>query len=474
MDTNGLELLFPKEFIFGASTSAYQIEGCPSADGKGPSIWDSFAHRKGKIKNRDTGDIACAHYDFWREDAELMRKLGLDAYRGSISWSRILPDGTGTVNRKGLDFYSRLADGLLEAGVQPWFTLFHWDLPLALQRRGGFANRDCACWFADYAEIVAGALGDRVKNWFTINEPFEFSCFGHLLGTHAPGLRSPWKYFSVMHHLLLAHGSALERIRSVRPDNKAGIVLSYTTVEPRSKKPGDARAAFLADQFMNRITLDPLLKGRYPEELFRAARIFAPRIKDGDLALISKSADFVGLNYYSRETAFRDVLTPVFGFSVTGKDGGGRRDDSIGRTSMGWEVYPRGLYDLAKLLQTEYGNPPAIIAENGAAFEDLVENRLSEYAFSPFFSGDQERSVRDVERVRFLQEYIGSLGKAVSEGADVKGYFVWSLLDNFEWAEGYRPRFGLVRVEPATLRRTVKDSGFWYAELIRAHRSLRD
>jgi beta-glucosidase len=388
-----------------------------------------------------------------------MKWLGLQAYRGSISWSRVQPEGRDAVNSQGLDFYSRLTDELLAAGITPWFTLFHWDLPWALQRdERGFLRRDAAHRFADYTEIVVRALGDRVKHWFTINEPFEYACFGHMLGIHAPGIRAPWRYFQVMHHILLAHGLGLERIRALAPDAQAGIVLSHTPLRPRTDSAKDRQAAFLADQFMNRITLDPLFKGRYPEELSRRTRWIAPMIFPGDLELISRKADFTGLNYYSRETAYHQPFMPLLGFSVTGKDGGDAEHDEPGfrTTAMGWEVWPQGLADLATLLRTEYGNPPTVIAENGAAFTDTVTQE------------PEGTRVHDPKRVEFLRDYLGALNRAMDEGADVRGFFTWSLMDNFEWAEGYRPRFGLVHVDYPTLTRTIKDSGYWYRDLIRA------
>jgi beta-glucosidase len=459
-------LAFPADFVFGAATAAYQIEGASSEDGKGDSVWDRFARRPGAIKTGETGDRACDHYHRWREDVELMRWMGLDAYRGSVSWPRILPEGRGSVNDRGLDFYSRLVDALLEAGVAPWLTLFHWDLPWALQRdSGGFFRRGIADYFADYVEIVVRALGDRVKHWFTFNEPFEYACFGHALGVQAPGYRRPLRYFKVMHNILLSHGKALERIRSLSPDAKAGIALSYTPLRPASEAPKDREAAFLADQFMNRITFDPILRGRYPEELARRTRLIGPRILPGDLELISRKVDFVGLNYYSRETAARDPWMPFLRFSVTGKDGGRREEDRIVEgglrrtTAMGWEVWPQGLEDLADLMRVEYGNPPVVISESGAAFSD-----------EPTAIGGGRR-VPDQKRVDFLEDYLAALRRAMDKGADARGFFVWSLLDNFEWAEGFRPRFGLVRVDYDSLERTPKDSARWYRDLI-AGRSL--
>jgi len=460
-DPGAGETDFPADFLFGAAAAAYQIEGAPFTDGKGPSVWDDFVRRRGRIAGGDRGDTACDHYRLWKADVALMKELGLQAYRGSVSWPRVIPEGKGPVNPRGLDFYSRLTDGLLEAGIRPFLTLFHWDLPLALQKsRGGFLCRDTAAYFGDYTEQVVKVLGDRVKDWITVNEPFEYAAFGHLLGIHAPGLRRPWAYFKVIHHLLLAHGEALERIRSLVPDARVGAALSHTPLSPRRPGTRDEAAALLADQFMNRITLDPLLKGHYPPELSWRARAFMPRLRSGEMEKISAPCDFVGLNYYSREKAHWNPLVPVLNFGVTGKDGGrgeGVRD-GVPTTAMGWEVWPRGLRDLLMRLKEEYGNPRVLITENGAAFEDKVEE------------GPRGPRVRDEKRTAFLRDYLTELREARRAGADVGGYFVWSLLDNFEWAEGYRPRFGLIRVDYPTQKRLIKDSGRWYGRLIKARR----
>ncbi len=451
---------FPADFIFGAATAAYQIEGSPQADGKGPSVWDEFVRRKGAVRTGETGDQACDHYRRMGDDVALIKELGLDAYRFSISWPRVQPSGRGAANGAGLDFYSRLVDALLAAGIRPFPTLFHWDTPLALQReKGGFLSRDAAERFGDYAELVVRSLGDRVKDWITVNEPFEHAVFGHFFGSHAPGLKRPWAYPKVMHHILLAHAAGMERIRAFAPGAAAGPVLSQTPVAPLV--PGrDEKAAFLADQFMNRITLDPILKGRYPEELSRALRAFWPRMEADDLARVSAPCDFIGLNYYSRERASRNPLVPFLGFWVTGKDGGRPEGESGGTrtTAMGWEVWPRGLEELLLRMRDEYGNPRVIVTENGAAFTDEVER------------GAGAPRVRDRRRVEFLRDYVLAMKRAMDAGANVGGYFVWSLMDNFEWAEGYRPRFGLVRVEYGTQERVIKDSGRWYSALARTKR----
>jgi len=448
---------FRRDFVFGAATAAYQIEGAWNADGKGPSIWDAFAHRHGKIKTGENADIACDHYNRYEQDVAIMKELGLDAYRGSIAWTRILPEGSGPVNQQGVDFYSRLTDSLLEAGIAPWYTLFHWDLPLALQKKlGGFRNRDIAEVFADYAEVVVRALGDRARNWITINEPFEYAFFGHVLGAMAPGLKNPLAYFPVMHNVLRAHGAALSRIRAISPGATVGITLSQTPVVPESSTQPDQRATEVADAFLNHIDLRPILKGSYPPILLDRAHTLFPRILPGDMESISQPLDFIGLNYYTRERASHAWYVPFLHAWVSGKDAapGEFEKDGVQYTAMGQEVYPEGLYSLAMMMKTEYGNPPVIITENGAAFEDRLE-------------GDE---VHDPKRTSYLQTYLEALSRAIAEGADVRGYFVWSLLDNFEWAQGTRPRFGIVYVDYPSQRRVIKDSGRWYARLIRASR----
>ncbi len=453
--------VFPKAFLFGAATSAFQIEGSPMADGKGPSIWDEFCTKKGAIVGADRADPGCDHYRLWREDVGIMGELGLSAYRFSIAWSRILPDGKGRANQRGLDFYSRLVDELLEAGITPFPTLFHWDLPLALQRDlGGFANRDLVAVFADYADAVARALGDRVKNWITVNEPFEFSCFGHLFGTHAPGLKSPGSFLRVMHHLLMAHGKSVEILRAQVPGASVGPALSWTPVHPMSPLPRDRAAARRAEAFMNYITVDPILKGSYPKEI--QGRLFLrPPIREGDMALISKPVDFIGINYYSRERAKANPFMPFIRATVTGKEPR-NLSETDGCTAMGWEVYHKGLLEILGILRTKYDNPPVYLTEFGSAWTDEV------------VQGPEGRVVHDGRRQKYLKEQLEQLSGAIAEGSDLLGCFVWSLMDNFEWAEGLSKRFGLVHVDFSTQERTVKDSGRYYARVARTGELLED
>jgi len=461
MERTDGDLSFPKEFVFGAAAAAYQIEGAPQEDGKGPSIWDAFTHRRGRVRTGETGDVACDHYHRFREDVGLMAELGLDAYRGSISWPRIYPEGRGRANQAGLDFYSRLTDALLAAGIEPYFTLFHWDLPDRLQReRRGFRSRETASLFADFAETVVRSLGDRVRRWITLNEPWEFAFFGHVLGEHAPGLKSPLAYLPVMHNLLLAHGLALERIRAVSPASEVGIALSYTPIFPATESDRDVWSAEVANAFMNHITLAPILKGRYPELIAKRMRLLFPRIEPDDLAVISRPLDFVGINYYSRERASYRWYVPFLKTWITGgeaavrdpADGGAKRSaDPVERTAMGWEIWPEGFDHILTILREDYGNPPVYVTENGAAFEDIpVEGR-----------------VHDPRRVSFLADYLAALAGCLAAGSDLRGYFLWSLMDNFEWSYGTTKRFGIVYVDYPSQRRIIKDSGLWYRDLIR-------
>lgn len=452
---------FPRDFIFGASSSAFQVEGSPGADGKGPSVWDEFQTRPGAVAGGDRADPACDHYRRWRGDVDLMAELGLDAYRFSIAWTRVLPDGTGPVNRAGLDFYSRLVDGLLEKGIRPFPTLFHWDLPLALQKKcGGFRSRDAAAAFGDFASLVARELGDRVKDWITINEPFEFACFGHLFGTQAPGVRDPFAFLPVLHHQLLAHGTAVRALRAAVPGARVGLALSWTPVHPASASRADAAAADRANALMNRVCFDPVLLGEYPREAVRGLFARAP-VRPGDLELISGKIDFVGVNYYSREKARNNPFVPLVRADVSGKE---PREglESDGRTAMGWEVYPDGLSEILEDLRVKYGNPPVIVTEFGSAWTDSVEEGGRDGA-----SADAGRPrVRDARRLSFLKEHLERMRLAREAGSDLRGAFVWSLTDNFEWSEGLEKRFGLVRVDYGTQERIVKDSGRWYRSLI--------
>jgi beta-glucosidase len=451
------EARFPRDFTFGAATASYQIEGAVQEDGRASSIWDTFSHTPGKVKHGHTGDEACDHYHRYLEDVALMADLGLDAYRFSIAWPRVIPQGRGKVNEAGFDFYSRLVDALLEAGITPYATLFHWDLPQALQDCcGGFTDRRTVDAFADYAQSVVERLGDRVKHWITFNEPWVHAVVGHLLGMHAPGRRNPWAAFRTVHHQLLAHGEAVRRIRSIDREASVGITLNLMPIHPQSGRPADRRAAETADQFLNRLFLDPLFRGVYPPQLRRRARLFLPRIAAGDMALIAEPIDFLGINNYTRALARRSLRTPPFFFDMTGRDvpEGEFVKDGIQHTSMGWEVYPAGIHELLTRIRDEYGNHPVYITENGAAFDDRIA---------------ADGRVHDHKRGEFLSAYLSQVSRALEEGCNVRGYFVWSLLDNFEWAEGYDKRFGLIYVDYSSQRRIIKDSGYWFRNFIRCY-----
>jgi len=384
---------FPPDFLFGTATAAFQVEGSPKADGKGPSIWDVFSHAPGKIRSGENADVACETYLHPERDLALMTDLGLNAYRFSIAWSRVLPAGRGQVNQPGLDYYRRLVDLLLERKITPYITLFHWDTPQALQELcGGFAGRDMAAYFADYAEIVVKALGDRAKHWITLNEPWEHAAFGHLLGDHAPGHHNPFTYFRVAHHELLGHGLAVERIRAAAPDAEVGITLSLTPIYPATSQPKDIAAAKVGDQFFNDFYLDGIFKGSYPNPLWKQAGIARPKIGADDMQVISRPVDFLGVNYYSREFARAAWYVPFLGAWVDEVDVKDHEQVINGQqyTNAGREVYAPAFYDTLVRLKNEYGNPRMYITENGASFTDIVE----------------DGQVHDPLRIAFLESYM--------------------------------------------------------------------
>ncbi len=437
---------FPQGFLWGAATAAYQIEGSPLADGAGPSIWHRFAHTPGRMANGDTGDVACDHYRLWKEDVALMGELGLTAYRFSISWSRILPEGTGRINQKGLDFYRRLVEALREAGIAPSATLYHWDLPAALDDRGGWLNRDSAAWFGDYAEICFKALGDQVEMWATLNEPWVITDGGYLHGTLAPGHSNLFEAPRVAHHLLLAHATAVEAFRTHGP-GKIGIVVNIEPKHPASDSVEDLAATARADAAMNRHYLDPLFLGRYPEELPEVYGAAWPTFPEADLDRIPIPFDWLGLNYYTRAVVKADPHAwPTGAIKV--------HQPRAAYTETGWEVYPQGLTETLQWLADRYGPIPLYVTENGAAFYD-----------PPTAEGGK---VDDPLRVEYLREHLRAVGNAIEAGVDVRGYFAWSLFDNLEWSQGYAKRFGIVHVDFATLERTVKASGRFYAGVVRA------
>jgi beta-glucosidase len=440
---------FPDGFLWAAATASYQIEGAVREDGRGESIWDRFCRTPGKIANGDTGDVACDHYHRWREDIENMRALGLKAYRFSIAWPRVFPEGRGRLNRKGTDFYSGLVDGLLAAGIEPVPTLYHWDLPQALQDRGGWPNRDTASSFADYAGALFTVLGDRVKTWITLNEPWVSAFAGYAMGVHAPGATDFGQAVEAAHVLLLAHARALQAYRQVSPvKGRIGITLDLHPVYPHTDSAEDGAAALVADGYHNRWFLDPVFHGSYPEDMLRLYRSKgkAPHLQPADLELLrSEKPDFLGVNYYFPLRVFRtDVHHPILGFEAI-------LPPDCQKTEMGWEVHPKGLYELLTRLARAYDNPLLFITENGAAFPDDRE------------AGGQ---IQDDDRVAYLQSHLRECLHALRDGVRLGGYFVWSLIDNFEWAFGYSRKFGISRVDYRTLSRTWKKSASWYQKLI--------
>lgn len=450
MDANSGSInRFPGSFVWGAATASFQIEGAADADGKGPSIWDTFCRVPGAVSNGDTGDVADDHYHRWQDDIALMQSLGLPAYRFSIAWPRILPDGRGALNPAGLDFYDRLVDGLMAAGITPFVTLYHWDLPQALQDKGGWANRAIIDDFARYTEIVAQRLGDRVKDWITLNEPYVFTYVGHFDGRHAPGLKDLRTANQAAHNALVAHGQAVGVLRALWPDANVGITLNLSLGYPASGTPADRLAARMADGQLNRWFLDPLFERGYPADMLAFYGESAPVIEEGDMETIAEPLDFLGINYYNNRfvRAVSADVSPL-GFSAMKADE--LRAAGYEMTAMGWPVMPEGLRELLVWVNRTYRPGAIYITENGAAFEDQVE----------------DGAVHDAQRVDYLREHLSAARRAISDGVPLRGYFAWSLMDNFEWALGYSKRFGLTYVDYATQQRILKDSARFYQDVI--------
>ncbi len=436
--------LFPPTFQWGVASSAYQVEGAVTEDGKGPSIWDIFSHTPGKTSQGENGDIACDHYHRYSEDLSLMKNLGVTHYRFSVSWPRIFPDGRQRMNVKGLGFYDRMVDTLLSHNITPIITLYHWDLPLALQEQGGWQNRDTAHAFADYAETMVSALGDRVKQWITHNEPWCTAYLGHFSGEHAPGIKNAQAAVDAAHYVLLSHALSTMAMRATRSDAKIGITLNLSPVYPKDHSQENQKAAGLQDVFNNRWFLDPLFKGEYPDELPTIFGVNPPDIA-GDMEIIRQPLDFLGINYYSAQVIAAPVRdqAPWPVVHITSKDR---------VTAMGWPVIPEGLSKLLVDLSTHYQDiPPFIITENGAAYEDVVE----------------DGKIHDTERILYLSDHIAAVADAMAQGVNIQGYYLWSFMDNFEWALGYSKRFGIVHVNYSTQERTLKDSFLWYRHLIK-------
>lgn len=433
-----MTVIYPSKFLWGAATASYQIEGAWKEDGKGESIWDRFSHTPGNVENGDTGDVACDHYHRWPEDIALMRQLGIKAYRFSVAWPRVLPQGSGMVNLAGMDFYDRLVDALLQANIEPFITLHHWDFPQALYDKGGWLNRDNLHYFADYSVLMVKRLGDRIRRWTTFNEPGVIAWNGYMGGDHAPGVRDAKTAIQVAHNLMVAHGLSVQAMRAANPAIEAGIVLSQWGVDPASDDPADVAAAAHAWNSGDTAFLHPIFTGHYHPEMVEGVKENAPEIKPGDMAHIAQKLDFMGLNSYSRSviSATQGRLEKIPGSEYT---------------EMGWEVCAPALRRLLVKLNHDYKLPPIYITENGSAYKDEVT---------------ADGRIHDDRRLDYLRQHFTQVRLAMQDGVDVRGYFVWSLLDNFEWAFGYGKRFGLIHVDFATQKRTFKDSALWYNRVI--------
>jgi beta-glucosidase len=437
---------FPEGFHWGTATASYQIEGSWQADGKGESIWDRFSHTPQRIKTGETGDIACDSYRRWREDIALMKELGHTSYRFSLSWPRIQPTGKGAPNEKGLEHYKRFVDALLAAGIRPFPTLYHWDLPQALEDEGGWPNRDVAGRFTDYAEIAVKALGDRVPHWILLNEPSIFTTLGYLLGYHAPGRKDMEAFLRATHTVNLAQGMAFRAVKSVLPKSMVGTAFNMSPCEPESDTEADAAAAERWHAFINDWYLSTAIHGRYPDAFVNGPPLERMGVRDGDMDLVRADLDFLGINLYSR-TAVRAVpQDPNLGAMAVGNLG---RDQGP-KTDFGWEVWPDSLRDMILRVTKDYGRRPIEVTENGCSYGD---------------GPDAKGKVKDHRRIDFFRGYLGGVAEAIEKGADVRGYHAWTLLDNFEWAEGTSQRFGFIHVDFATQKRTLKESGRWYAQV---------
>jgi beta-glucosidase len=442
---------FPEGFHWGVATSAYQIEGAWDEDGKGESIWDRFAHTSGRIKNGDTGDVACDSYHHWREDVALLREMNLTSYRFSIAWPRILPRGVGAVNQRGIDYYARLTDALLEAGIRPFPTLYHWDLPQALEDRGGWPNRDTASCFAEYADAVVGALGDRIDRWMIFNEPSIFTVMGYLAGIHAPGRCDREAWLRATHTVNLAQGEAFRAMRAARPGLSIGTAFAMSACEPAGAAPADLEAAERWHRLVNLWYLEPALRGRYPDAFPEGPPLEPMGVREGDLERVRAPLDFLGINLYTRTLVGHD---PDDRLGVQARAVGPVGGDEGPRTDFGWEVWPRALHDVVVRITRDYGRPRIEITENGCSYAD---------------GPGPDGVIRDARRIEFHRGYLDALASAIAEGADVRGYHAWSLMDNFEWAEGYAQRFGLAWVDFGTRERRLKESGRWYGRVAAEH-----
>lgn len=436
---------FGEDFLWGVSTAAFQIEGAHDADGKGSSIWDVFTAQKGKIKNGHHAVTACDFYNSYQNDIDLIKELNIPNFRFSISWPRIMPTGTYPVNQAGIDYYNKIIDSLLAQGIEPWVTLYHWDLPHALEEKGGWTNRESVSWFSDYVEICAKHFGDRVKNWMVINEPSVFTGAGYFLGIHAPGKKGITNYIKAMHHVTLATVSGAKKLRNSIPDANIGTTFSCTHIEPFSQNQKDIEAAKRVDTLLNRTFIEPLLGLGYPQEDLPVLKKLNNYILEDDRNNLAFDFDFIGLQCYTREIVKSSLLIPYIGAELISAE-----KRNVIATDMGWEVYPPALYHILKRFNSYEGIRKIIITENGAAFPDTITNG----------------KVYDIKRTHFIQDHLEQILKAKEDGLNVDGYFVWSLTDNFEWAEGYNARFGLIHVDFETQKRTIKQSGLWFGEFL--------
>lgn len=440
---------YPKGFLFGTATCAYQIEGAWNEDGKGENIWDRYVHSgTHSIKNDDTADVAIDHYHRYNEDFDILQKLNTNAYRFSISWARILPDGSGKINQKGIDFYNKIIDAMLKRGMQPAATLFHWDLPAWLQEKGGWANRDIVEYFLAYAKICFEQFGDRVKRWFTINEPIVFTKRGYGLGLVPPCGKDCQAGLDAAHNALLSHGKTVRLFREMKMDGQIGLALDIIPKLPATNSVEDVTVAEIANATSQMYFYDAIVKGKYPETALEwyKKKFAAPKILDGDMQIISEKLDFIGVNYYLTQAIKYKKGNGLFDFEVIAR--------GYPVSNLWWESDPQGFYDVLKMVQKDTGGIPIVISENGWSVDDTVT---------------ENGEIHDVERVNYLKAHLEMLEKAIADGVPVEGYYLWSAFDNFEWNAGYSARFGIVYVDYETQKRTVKDSGKWYAEYIKAH-----
>ncbi|QOG04275.1 GH1 family beta-glucosidase [Flavobacterium sp. MDT1-60] len=436
---------FGDDFLWGVSTAAFQIEGAHDADGKGSSIWDVFTSQKGRVKNGHHALTACDFYNSYQNDINLISQLNIPNFRFSISWPRIMPTGIHPVNQAGIDYYNKIIDSLLEQGIEPWVTLYHWDLPHALEVKGGWTNRESVSWFSEYVEVCTKHFGDRVKNWMVINEPSVFTGAGYFLGIHAPGKKGITNYLKAMHHVTLATAAGGKILRDKVADANIGTTFSCTHIEPFSQNAKDIEAAKRVDTLLNRTFIEPILGMGYPQNDLAVLKKLNNYIKEDDLNNLAFDFDFIGLQCYTREVVKASLLTPYIGAELVSAE-----KRNVIATDMGWEVYPPALYHILKRFNEYEGIRKIIITENGAAFPDTVTNG----------------KVYDIKRTHFIQDHLEQILKAKKDGLNVDGYFVWSLTDNFEWAEGYNARFGLIHVDFETQKRTIKHSGLWFRDFL--------